>query len=103
MRRSLTDVDLLQLVKPLSRQCAVHYRLVIFEACATLAWSWRMCLKHVGAELSILPSLSTPTNWSLPSDNNPDSAHRHRLANVTLRITRTVGLQHFTSLVQAGA
>jgi len=32
MRRSLTDEDLLQLVKPLSRQCAVHYRLVIFEA-----------------------------------------------------------------------
>jgi len=52
--------------------------------------TWRRCVRCVaamcavcrGAELSILPSLSTPTNWSLPSHNSPDSAHRHRLANV---------------------
>ena len=50
-----------------------------------------------GAELSILSSLSAPTDGFNAEPLSPDSAHRPRLADVALSVVLIVGLQLLTS------
>ena len=99
MRRGLVDVDprqrqRSQMSPSLGRVCHCCAILDMRGACVTA-----MCVVYRGAELSFLSFFGTPTDRSLPSHANLDSAHRVRFAEVTLHITLVAGLQHFTSFV----